>query len=155
MNITLKMKIDEQDFEIKANMTNAAGRLYRQHFNRDILKDMTAIYRKLTMSILDGIDMSGIDLAGKTEQEIYDLLMEKVDLTKLLKNQIDQAELDFEESERAGQIIWAFAKNADKNLPGYEDWIDEFDFVLPVGEIVCKLYEAWTRSAKPTVELKN
>ena len=155
MNITLNMKIQGQEFELNANLTNAAGRIYRQQFSRDLLRDMSDIYKKLHKSPFDGINMEGIELAGKTEQEIYEQLMSRVDMTKLMNAEANKAMLDFEEEERAGQIIWAFVKNADKNLPNYDKWIDEFDFILPVGEIVCALFEAWTKSAQPTVELKN
>lgn len=154
MNITLKMKIDEQDFEIKANLTNAAGRIYRQQFSRDLLKDMNEIYKKTHKSPFDGIDMTGVTVQGKTEQEIYEQLISKVDISKLLEAR-QETDLDFEETERGCQIIWAFAKNANKNLPEWQEWIDEFDFVLPVAEIVGVLYEAWIKSAQPTVELKN
>lgn len=154
MNITLKMNIQEQDFELNANLTNNAGRIYRQQYNRDILKDMSEIYHKIRKSSFDGIDMTGIDIRGKTESEIYEQLMSRVDFSKLILNNTADG-LDFEETERAGQIIWAFVKNAEKNAPAYEKWIDGFDFVMPVGEIVCALFEAWTKSAQPTVELKN
>lgn len=155
MNITLKMKIQDQEFVIAANLTNAAGRIYRQQFSRDLLKDMSDIYKKLHRSPLDGIDMTGVEIRGKSEQEIYEQILSKVDVTKLVSSQTDKPELDFEETEHAGQITWAFVKNADKDIPNYEKWIDEFDFVLPAGEIVSALYEAWTKSAQPTVELKN
>ena len=154
MEITLNMRIQDQDIALKANLTNHAGRIYRQQYNRDILKDMSAIYKKLHKSPFDGIDMSGIKINGASEQEIYEQIMAKVDVTKLLSAQTENV-LDFEDTETGGQIIWAFVKNADKDTPNYEEWIDSFGFVLPIGGIVSALYEAWTKSAVPTVELKN
>ena len=155
MNITLKMNIQDQDFEINANLTNNAGRIYRQQFSRDMLKDMNEMYRQLHKSPFEGIDITGIDVNGKSEQEIYEQILAKVDVSKFLALQMDQEVMSFEDMDTCGHIIWAFVKNADKNTPAYEQWIDEFDFVLPAGEIVSALYDAWTKSAVPTVELKN
>lgn len=155
MNITLKMNIQEQEFELNANLTNNAGRIYRQQFSRDILKDMSDIYKKMHRSPFDGIDLKGLEINGKTEQEIQDQLMSRIDIAQLLEAQNEAAVLTFEEEERGGQIIWAFVKNADRSVPNYEKWIEEFDFILPVGDIVSALYEAWTKSAQPTIELKN
>ena len=154
MIITLKMKIQDQEFTLNANLTNAAGRIYRQQFNRDLLKDMAEIYKILHRSPFEGISMEGIDVNGKTEQEIYEQLVSKIDIPSILTYRTE-TNLNFEEEERGGQIIWAFAKNADKTIPNYTDWIDSFDFVLPVGDIVSVLYEAWNHSAQPTIELKN
>lgn len=155
MEITLKMKIQDQEFDLVANMTNNAGRIYRQQFGRDVLKDMSAIYRTVNKSIYDGLDLTGIEIAGKTEEEIYEQLMSRVDVSKLIAVETEKEPLSFEETERCAQIVWAFVKNADKNLPGFEEWIDSFDFILPVADITCALYDAWTKSAVPTVELKN
>lgn len=152
MYITLKMKIQDQEIDLNVNLANHAGRIYRQTYNRDILKDMAEIYKKVNKNPFDGVDTSGIDFVGMTEEELLKELVSRVDPRELIK---DQETLDFEETERAGQIIWAFAKNRNKDLPGYEDWIDSFDFILPVGEILTKLFEAWDKSAVPTIELKN
>ena len=152
MKITLKM--NEENTEMTVNMTMNGARIYRQNFSRDMLKDMNEIYGKLHESPFDGIDMSGIQVEGKTDQEIYEQLMAKVDVTKLFALQTKET-LDYVETERGAQIIWAFAKNADKNVPDYEEWIESFDYILPVGDIVTALYEAWHKSAMPTVEIKN
>ena len=152
MKITLKM--NETDTELTVNMTMHGARIYRQTFGRDMLKDMGDIYQKLHKSPFEGIDMTGIQVEGKTDQEIYEQLMAKVDVTKLLSMQNAET-LDFDETERGAQIIWAFAKNADKNIPDFADWIEGFDYILPVGSIVSALYEAWHKSAMPTVEIKN
>ena len=155
MNITLKMKIQDQELEINANLTNNAGRIYRQQYSRDLLKDMSEMYNKLHKSPFDGIDMTGIEIIGKTEDEIQEQLMSRVDISKLIASETDREILSFEETEKCGQIAWAFVKNADSNTPGYEEWIDSFDFIIPVEDILTVLYEAWTKSAKPTVILKN
>lgn len=152
MKITLKL--NESSSEIKVNMTMNGARIYRQNFARDILNDMNEIYTKLHQSPFDGINLEGIKVEGKTDQEIYDQIMAKVDINRIfaLKN---KKELDFEETERGAQIIWAFAKNADNNTQDFEEWIDGFDYILPIGNIVSALYEAWHKSAMPTVEIKN
>lgn len=152
MKITLKM--NETNTDLTVNMTMNGARIYRQNFSRDMLKDMNEIYVKLYKSPFDGIDMSGIQVKGKTEQEIYEQLMSKVDVTKVLASQTKEM-LDYDETERGAQIIWAFAKNADKSVPDFEEWIEGFDYILPVGDIVTALYEAWHKSAMPTVEIKN
>lgn len=153
MYITLKMKIQEQEYSLEVNLANRAGRIYRQQFNRDLLKDMSEIYKKLHKSPFEGINIGDIDLTGKTEKDIYEQLISRVDITKFIDQ--NNVALDFEETETCGKIIWAFAKNRDEKIPNYEDWIDSYDFVLPVGEIVSALYEAWGKSAQPTIELKN
>lgn len=155
MYITLKMTIQDQDFTLEVNLANRAGRIYRQQYNRDLLKDMDEIYKKLHKTLFDGIDMTGVELEGKTEQEIYSQLLARVDISKIIQSEAHENALDFEEEERAGQIIWAFVKNKDEKTPNYEEWIDSYEFILPVGDIVCALYDAWGKSAKPTIELKN
>lgn len=155
MDVTLKFKVNDQDIELKTNLTNSAGRIYRQQFNRDLLRDMAEIYKKMNKSPFDGVDMTGIDFSGKTEQELYQELMNRVDLSKLVEARSELNALDFEETERGEQITWAFAKNADKNLPNYTEWSDSLDYILPVGDIVSALYEVWGKSAQPTIELKN
>lgn len=155
MYITLKMKIQDQEFNLDVNLANKAGRIYRQQYGRDILKDMFDLYKKLHKSPLENIDLKGIDINGKSEEEIYNELMSRVDISKFVVSQSEKQDLDFEDSERAGQIIWAFAKNRNDDIPNYEDWIDEYDFVLPAGEIITVLYDAWGKSAQPTIELKN
>lgn len=155
MYITLKMNIQDQEINLEVNLANRAGRIYRQQYGRDLIKDMSELYSKLNKSPFDGIDMTGIEIKGKTEEEIYAQLMERVDVTKLLANQTPVMLLSFEETERAGQIIWAFAKNRDNSIPNYEEWIDSFDFILPVDKILTALYEAWGKTVQPTVEIKN
>ena len=155
MYITLKMKIQDQDFDLDVNLANRAGRIYRQQFNRDILKDMGELYKKLHKSPFEGVDMSKINVNVDSEQEIAEQILASVDIPKLLNERMTQEILSFEETEKASQIIWAFVKNKDNDTPNYEEWIDGFDFILPVEKIIIALYEAWGKSAQPTIELKN
>lgn len=155
MYITLNMKIQDQEFALEANLSNRAGRIYRQQFNRDLLKDMSELYKKTHRSIFDGVDMTGIDLKGKSEQEIYEQILSRVDVAKFAESLNESQTLSFEETDRCGQIVWAFVKNKDINTPNYEEWIDSFDFILPVIDISNALFEAWNKSAQPTIELKN
>lgn len=152
MKITLKLK--ETNTDLNINMTMHGARIYRQNFNRDMLKDMNEIYAKLHKSPFDGIDMSGVQIEGKTDREIYEQLLSKVDATKILAAQTEET-LDFDETERGAQIIWAFAKNADKNISDFDEWLESLDYILPVGDIIIALFEAWHKSAMPTVEIKN
>ena len=151
MYITLKMKIEEQEIAIDVNLANRAGRIYRQQYGRDLIADMSDLYKKLHKSPFSDIDMTGVDLNSLTEQEIFERIMSGIDVNDYLKKQV----LSFEDTETAGKIIWAFTKNRNESIPNYEDWIDSFDFVLPVEDIVTALYDAWGKSARPIVEIKN
>lgn len=153
MNITLNMKLQDQEFDLTINMTMNAGRIYRQQFQRDLIKDLAELYQKFNLSIYDSIDLKGIETEGKTEEEITQQIITRAfPAWSEAQRKITPT---YEDTERTGQILWAFAKNADMNLPGYEKWIDEFDYILPTKEIVIALYGAWNDSAKPTVEIKN
>ena len=144
------MKIQEQDIALEVNLANRAGRIYRQQYGRDLIADMGDLYRKLHKSPFSGVDIHDID-KNMTEQEIFEQIMSKINVDDYLTKTM----LSFDDTETAGKIIWAFAKNRNENIPNYEDWIDGFDFVLPVEEIITALYDAWGKSARPTVELKN
>lgn len=153
MLITLKMKIQDQDFDLVVDVTMKACRIYRQQFGRDIIKDMTEIYRMVNPSIYDMVDMSEIQVEGKTEDEVYQEVMRKV--YPEYKKHEHTSILDYEHTEQASQIIWAYAKNANEALPNFEEWIDSFDFILPVKEIITSLYQVWNETAKPIIEIKN
>lgn len=153
MIVTLKMEIQGQEFNLAADLTMKAGRIYRQQFTRDLSIDLTDIYQRVNPSIYENLDLSGIQTEGKTTEELTQQVIEKA--YPVWVEAQKKASLSYEEMERASQIIWAFAKNADKDLPGYEEWIDSFDFILPVKELITALYGAWNESAKPTVEVKN
>lgn len=154
MRITLKINVGEKPIELPIQLTMRACRIYRNQFSRDLISDMEALYKRLNPNPFEGVDLSGIKSDSMAnEEEFYKLLMKQVDVTKLMEN--SEVVLNFDELERGGQIIWAFAKNDRENIPDYEKWIDEFDFVFPVAEIISTLYEAWTKTALPTVELKN
>ena len=151
MNITLKMQIQEQELNLVVNLTLKACRIFRQQFHEDILQQMQSIYKAYNKSPFEGMDLSGVTVEGKTEQEIYAQLLNKIDVSKLT----EVRELTAEQTETGYKIIWAFAKNADPDLPGFDDWVDKFDYILPIGEIITALFEAWNKSAKPTIEIKN
>ena len=153
MNITLNMKLQDQEFNLTINMTMNAGRIYRQQFQRDLIKDLTELYQKFNLSIYDSIDLKGIETEGKTEEEITQQIITRAFpvWSEAQKKMIPT----YEDTERTSQILWAFAKNADQDLPGCDEWIDGFDYILPTKEIIIALYNAWNESAKPTVEIKN
>ena len=85
MYLTLKMRIQEQEYNLEVNLANRAGRIYRQQFNRDLLKDMSEIYKKLHKSPFEGLNIQDIEIEGKTEQEIYQQIISKIDLSKFLE----------------------------------------------------------------------
>lgn len=153
MKFTLEMNMNGEKETLNVDMTMHSARIYRQTFGRDMLKDMGDIYVKLQASLFDGISLEGVDV-NKSDDEIYNQLLEKVNVSKLITDS-NGKNLDFEETERGCQIIWAFAKNADDSIPNYTEWIDSFDYILPVGDIITSLYEHWHSTAVPTVEIKN
>ena len=156
MNITLKLSINDQVFEIVANATLKVCRIYRQQFGRDLIKDMSEINKMIKPSIYDFVDteeLAKINTENVSEEELNRTILKKV--YPAYRKFEKEVLLDTEHTERANQIIWAFAKNADENLSGYEDWIDGFDFILPVKKIIPALYDAWEKSAQPIVEVKN
>lgn len=156
MNITLKLSINDQVFEIVANATLKVCRIYRQQFGRDLIKDMSEINKMIKPSIYDFVDpdeLSKINVENMNDEELNRAILKKV--YPAYRKFEKEVLLDYEHTERANQIIWAFAKNADENLSGYEDWIDGFDFILPVKKIIPALYDAWEKSAQPIIEVKN
>lgn len=153
MIVTLKMTIEDQEFTLKLNMTMNACRIYRQQYGRDALKDMAEIYDIVNPSPFDAINYSEIAVDGKTEEELYNEVISKA-MPIYFARRKKETSLDYETAERACKLIWAFAKNAGEKQE-YEEWIESFDYVFPYEEIITALYEAWHKSAKPTVELKN
>ena len=145
------MQIQEEAVTLKLNLTLKACRIFRQQFQSDLLQVMQQIYKAWNKSPFEGMDLTGVTVEGKTEQEIYAQLLNKIDISKIS----ELRELTAEQTEMGYKAIWAFAKNANPALPNFEDWADEFDYVLPIGEIITAVFEAWNKSAKPTVEIKN
>ena len=154
MYITLKMKIQDEEINLDVNLANRAGRIYRQQYGRDLIEDMNDLYKKLHKSPFNGIDTSDIDPDKLTEQEIFERIMSKVNVSEYIAS-LNNNVLNFEDAEKGGQILWAFAKNRNIDIPNYEDWIDSFDFVMPIEDMITALFEAWGKTARPTVELKN
>lgn len=153
MYVTLKMNIEDREIRLEANLTNRAGRIYREYFGRDLVDDMTDIYKKTHQNPFEGIDFSRVDFQGKTEEEVSAEILNLV-APKYLGSRITSP-LSFEDTETGCHIVWAFIRNHKKSTPNYDEWIEDFDFVFPVADLVEKLYEAWTKTAMPTVELKN
>lgn len=151
MNITLKMQIQNEKLDLTVNLTLRACRIFRQQFQADLLQEMQNIYKAYNKSPFEGMDLTGVTVEGKTEQEIYAQLINKIDVSKLS----ELRELTADQTETGYKIIWAFAKNADPSLPGFDEWSESFDYILPIGKIVSTLFEAWNKSAQPTIELKN
>ena len=77
------MQIQDEAIELTANLTLKACRIYRQNFFRDLLQDMQNIYKTYNKSPFEGINFAGMDVEGKSEQEIYAQLLSRVDVTKL------------------------------------------------------------------------
>ena len=99
------------------------------------------------------IDYSKINVDSQTDEEIQNELVRQA-LPIYFRNRRESA-LTYSDTEQACQIIWAFVKNADDTTPVYTEWIDGFDFVLPIKDLINILYTAWNETARPTVEVKN
>ena len=98
MYVTLKMNIEDQEIRLEANLTNRAGRIYREYFGHDLVDDMTDIYKKTHKNPFEGIDFSQVDFQGKTENEVSTEILNLV-VPKYLGSQITSP-LSFEDTEK-------------------------------------------------------
>lgn len=101
--------VDGQDIELKANAITAIH--YKSQFRSDVLKD--------TLHALGGIE------AVVKMQEL-----EKAEDYKQLANIINNIDTVLIQ-----QLVWAFAKTANRNLPPFFDWLEEVD-LPPVTELL-------------------
>jgi|SRR5699024_11347436 len=101
--------VNEQKVRLKANAITAMH--YKNQFKSDVLKD--------TLHALGGIEAI-IKLKGLEKSENYKQLAEVID-------NIDTV--------LVYQLVWAFAKTADRNLPPFFDWLEVND-LPPVTEML-------------------
>ena len=47
-------------------------------------------------------------------------------------------------------LAWCFAKNADKDIPEKEEWLDGMESMFAVYEILPEILELWTASSRTT-----
>lgn len=130
------IKIEGKKKGLKIDTSFHWLRIYRDTFGHDILSD-----------ILPMIDM----VIGFMSALLRD---EDIDIDEV------ESRLYEMESLTAVQIVWALAKNADDDLPDYEDWektIDKFPIenFIEVLEILSKTYMTTKKSQPLTAELKK
>lgn len=154
MERVLEVTIDEAVTRIRIRATLGAARIYRTAFGRDLIEDIIVLQRSLNggleAKMLEALNGKDIDFAN--EEAVTKVLMESTDFAALVETKVPT----FDEMERVGQVLWAFAKNADGSIPGYEGWIGKVEDALTVSAaIIDELYQLWTRSSGTTVALKN
>lgn len=153
MERVLEIKSDETTITIPVRISLRAGRIYRTEFGRDLIADLAALYQKTTIDnqtkLFGVLREKNIDFADETA--VTQAIMENADLLLMTQDQ----PLSFSDTERAGQILWAFAKNSNEQIPGAEAWIDSFDILIPYKEVISTVYSLWQQASSPTIELKN
>lgn len=101
--------IDGQDIRLKANAITAHH--YKNQFKSDILKD--------TLEALGGIST----------------IMQLMELQSVEDYQKLQTMIDGFDTVLIQQLVWAFAKTADRNLMPFFDWLEKVD-LPPVTELL-------------------
>lgn len=154
MERVLEVTIDEAVTRIRIRATLGAARIYRTAFGGDLIADLVALQRSLNggleTKMLEALNGKDVDFSD--EAAVTKALMEATDFASLVETRVPS----FEEMEQVGQVLWAFAKNADGATPAYESWIGQVEGALSVSaDLVDQLYRIWTQSAGTTVVLKN
>lgn len=97
-------------------------RLYRQLFNRDVIKDMASLHSAYQKVLKGRAEASFDALDAETQLSIVDLTI-------------------FE------NLAYVMAKQADPTIPAVDEWLDEFD-VFDVYQVLPELMELWNRNNK-------
>ncbi len=152
MIIDLKRNEKESDFQVK--LTLGAARIYQSQFNRDLFTDLydlaMEINSKPIQKALKNIKLNGKNVSNLTEDELVELLLQNIDVAEL----ITEKPLTLEQCDRAVNIIWAFAKNADATIPLPDKWIEKFES-FPIRKYVNQIFDLWTEAQNGTIKLKN
>lgn len=99
-------------------------RLYRQLFQRDVIKDMASLYSS------------------------YQNVLKSRNVQNL--NELDpEAQLSIVDLQVFENLAYAMAKQADPTIPGVDEWLDEFN-TFDIYEILPKLIELWSLNQKGT-----
>lgn len=153
MERVLEIKSDEGIVTIPIRISLRAGRIYRTEFGRDLIADLAELYKKTTMDnqakLFEILRGKNVDLSDETA--VTKAIVENADLLLISQDQ----PLTFADTERAGQVLWAFAKNSNEQIEGANDWADSFDILIPYKEIVPTIYSLWQQASTPSVVLKN
>lgn len=140
---------------IPIRMTISALRMYRTEFGRDFIQDLVDLHEKLNpdplRKAMSRLRIDATKAAGMTQKEISGLIMENVDFTELAAD----SHLTGEETDRALQLVYVLAKNADSELKPFENWADSFDVLLPVKSLIDACFDLWNQSNETSIEIKN
>lgn len=102
-------------------------RLYRHHFGRDAISDMTALRKSLQRAL------EVQKKENPTEEDLMAAQMSAMDLTV------------FED------MAWIFCKHADPSIPDSPDeWLDGIDGIFSVYEALPAIIELWEASNQTT-----
>jgi len=152
MIIDLKKNEKESDFQIK--LTLGAAHIYQAQFNRDLFTDLydlaMEINSKPLQKALKNVKLNGKNVSNLNEDELVELLLQNIDIAEL----ITEKPLTLDQCNRAVNIIWAFAKNADPALPLPDKWIEKFD-LFPIRKYINQIFDLWTEVQNGTIKLKN
>lgn len=149
------LKRDEKNSDFQVKLTLGAARVYQQQFNRDLFTDLYELAIEINAkpydtALKDFKIADGKKLAEMNETEIVKMILSKVNLAELAV----EKPLTLDQCDRAVNVIWAFAKNADSTLPLPEKWVDLYG-VFPIRKYVNQLFDLWTAAQQGTLELKN
>ena len=137
---------------IPVKLTLSAARIYQAQFNRDLFSDLHELAMAINSDYLqEAVKLLNYDdIKAKTPDELMKKVIENLDLGQIA---VDRP-LTLAECERGLEIVWAFAKNADKSIPLSDDWLDSLD-VFPVRILINQLFDKWTAVQNGTIDLKN
>lgn len=113
-------QIDIDGRPVKFGASARTPRLYRQLFQRDVIKDMTSLYSSYQAV-----------LKARKANELEDLDVE--------------AQLSIVDLQMFENLAYVMAKQADPTIPGIDDWLDQFD-VFDVYQVLPEMIELWNRN---------
>lgn len=123
------IKISGKDVALRANARNLT--IYRDEFQEDYFL-ASGMIQNMYIPMVDA-DGNQIKRKGK--------LLYTVDATKL-------------DSIRLARLIWTMAKTADKELIGFEDWLDSLE-AFPILEVFQNAADLISVNLATTTEIKN
>lgn len=153
MRRILEFVIDEEKISLPVRLTLRAARIYRTEFGRDLIRDLTETQREISRPIQQALKSVKLppQALGLEGDALEKYVLDQVDLSSVIAIEpLADGQIDI-----GAQCIWAFAKNADEDLPEFSKWLDIFDVVLPVQELCSTLFELWHAATRTTIEIKN
>ena len=148
-----EIKYNETQDGIQVKLTLGAARIYQAQFNRDLFTDLYDLAVDINSRAIDKAMKSikfdqGIE--KMTAEQITENIIANIDVADILV----EKPLTLEQCDRAVNVIWAFAKNADATIPLPEKWLETFE-LFPIRVLVNQLFDKWTAAQNGTIELKN